>query len=587
MEHIVKLQGHEQLNKTPFPPQSSVYVYDDSHPSKAIGYGIVKDVFVEMASDRPPILLFQVKLTSEAHKGQERLVQNTSLRFCNGTRVHVHKIGHDPNSDTGKALLGVVLGSYDIPSDISFCDKNCQLSLKHSYEYTVKVLDSDKSWKLLHAISPNQLTLRLDSSDDGHDQEHTVTQTQVHVKTEGGESKTLTDYPHAISPMSKVKDEVDEEPSSTECTEVEIDTPHQESNHSVPDSNTQVKDNDTPSKKRSYSPTNLNKNEVDFEMVVVKDTSNKKSRDETFVTVDISSETDTSLKNKGDEVETFKLHWKRIPPKHGQSHIRMNGGKTFYWCQLCSEGRGLWVNHKPEEHRDMEYEHNQGLLQATAEMSTPLESMTHHSTSPYHAIAPNRKFAACGALNIPLPARDLGHFVIGRKGMHSQALKRKIQCWLTLIGDDQWSQIRVYGDNQQLVNDGLKYLNGYIHNSIGKMRPDLNADEILRDTFYDYNILKDHVKVDTKSLYRAKEENGHDLGTKKRTVWIVVLPRVDTTILLGMFSFFFTNLFLFQVMSHRICLFYVLRPFHWTKWQKPQILTTRNWVLQNSLQRKI
>jgi hypothetical protein len=334
-----------------------------------------------------------------------------------------------------------------------------------------------------------------------------------------------------------VKDEVDEGPLSTECAKEEIDSPHQESNHSVTDSNTQVKENDTPSKKRSYSSTNLNKNEVDFEMVVVEDTPHKKSRDETLVTADISSETDTLWKDKADEVEAFKLHWKRIPPKHGQSHILMNGGKTFYWCQLCSEGRGLWVNHKPEEHRDMEYEHNQGLLQATAEKSTPLESMIHPSTSPYHAIAP-KQFGACGALNIPLPAGDLGKFVIGWKGVHSQALKRKIQCWLTLIGDDQWSQIRVYGDNQQLVNDGLKYLNGYIHDSIGKMRPDLNADEILRDAFYDYNILKDHVKVDTKSQYRAKEENGHDLGTKKRTVWIVVLPRrIDTTILLGMCFF--------------------------------------------------
>lgn len=242
----------------------------------------------------------------------------------------------------------------------------------------------------------------------------------------------------------------------------------------------------------------------------------------------------SSLKEKHDQVENFKLNWKRISPKNGQSHTLTNGGKTFHWCQRCGEGRGLWVNHRPEEHRENENEQTQGLLKATVNTSTPQKQTANDLSSPNHINIRDRNFAACGALNIPFPKRHLVFCVIGPKGKTSQDLRRKIGCWFTLIGDDQWSQIRVYGDDRQSVADGLKYLNEYIYDTMKSSRQDWNVDEIFKESFYDFDILKNGASADSNS---EKRDNEGYIFTKKRKAWKVVIPRIDKSVLRGAFDY--------------------------------------------------
>ena len=57
-------------------------------------------------------------------------------------------------------------------------------------------------------------------------------------------------------------------------------------------------------------------------------------------------------KKDGDDKSTPRTgtKWREIPPANGEPQRKHKNGKLFLWCGKCRGGKGLWHNHKTEDH---------------------------------------------------------------------------------------------------------------------------------------------------------------------------------------------------------------------------------------------
>ena len=88
-----------------------------------------------------------------------------------------------------------------------------------------------------------------------------------------------------------------------------------------------------------------------LEKKVTKSPHKNKSKSKKEKNEDNSSNESKANDNK-ESKKRFKVpEWKLQPPKDGEPREKLVEGKTYYWCLHCNKNEGMWVLHKPEDHK--------------------------------------------------------------------------------------------------------------------------------------------------------------------------------------------------------------------------------------------